>query len=231
MNTEFKFDIGRLSIAIAIPSYRGIVPLDLCRNLSFTTGKLVKQGIPYAVITERETPIIPVARNRLVDSFMNQTNFKKLLFVDDDIVFTYEDVERLMCWSTEFPIVCGTYPTRQFPIKFFINFDEQNPELNEYGLLKIRGTGIGFTIIDRSVFEKMDVPEYKTDGKMIKSYFRTEVVDGKMYGEDMLFFQDCIKLGFDVWLDPMIHLQHMGNHMYEGRFDEYLASLLLKEDS
>lgn len=213
-------------MAIAIPSYRGIVPLDFCRELVHTCSNLLLNRVSNCILTERENSIIANARNRLVHSFLKDTKMQKLVFLDDDIIFTWADFERLLGWSTHYNIVCGAYPTRQFPIKYFINFDEKDPQFSKHGLLSIRGTGLGFAVIDRGVFERLSPPEYKVQGEMIKAYFDTETRNGKLFGEDMWFFEQCRKNGEEVWLDPLINLGHFGNHTYEGRFDEYLGNLL-----
>lgn len=219
---ERSFNISGLSVAVAIPSYRGIVPLDLASALVNSFGLLYKDGVSTALLTERENAIVSNARNRLVHDFLTRTTFQKLLFIDDDIIYKHEMLERLICWSTKYKIVCGTYPTRQLPLKFFIRGNLKEPEFNEDGLLRIHGTGLGFTIIDRSVFESMHVPEYDIKGEIIKEFFRTEVKEGKLYGEDMLFFGDCIANGFDVWLDLMIKIGHWGNYVYEANVIDLL---------
>jgi hypothetical protein len=159
-----------------------------------------------------------------VNAFLKNSKCQKLFFIDDDIIFTYEQFERLLCWSTKFPIVCGTYPVRQFPTKYFVKYNQDKPEVNEYGLLRIQGCGLGFTIIDRSVFENMEAPLYVSYGEEMKAYFDIKFENGQLAGEDMLFFGTQK----EVWLDPLVDVKHFGNHLYEGDFAGHLSKQLLE---
>lgn len=225
----FEFNLDGLSVAICIPAYRGYLPLDMVGGLIDTMFTMHKRGINNWLITDRECAIISHARNKLVDKFLKETTAQKLLFIDDDIIFKWEDVERLLAWSTRYRIVCATYPMRQLPeIKYFVKGKLCEENLNEDGLMQIEGTGLGFTIIDRDVFDQLKPQQYKWQGSLYKSFFNVEIKHDTLYGEDILFFGDCIENGEKVWLDPMINLKHFGNHAFEGDFAAHLSNLLLE---
>ena len=116
---------------------------------------------------------------------------------------------------------------RDYPITFPITMDSP-PKLNEHGLVKIYGTGMGFTIIDRKVFEQIDAPEYSHKGQKIKGYFNMEFKDGASIGEDMYFFRKWVAQGGEIWMDPLIKLGHFGNHVYEGDFAQLISDKLLE---
>jgi hypothetical protein len=216
---KYEFDLQGTSVILAIPCYRGVFPVDTVSGLMTTTRKFIDHNIRAGFLFERENALIESCRNRLVNKFL-ATDFQKLLFIDDDIIFEWEDIERLLCWGTKFPIVAASYRARKEPPTYYIQYDADNPVWNEYGLLKIRGCGLGFTLIDRSVFEKMEdsVPSYPDNDVTVKQFFRTGInAEGKYCGEDMLFFNEIVdKGGFDVWLDPAIKLGHFGNYVYRG---------------
>lgn len=223
---KFSFDIKGVNVAIGMPAYRGVIPVDLMNSiLEVFMSKLTGM----AMITERENAIISHARNKIVNRFLNETKFQKLLFIDDDMIFNKEDFERILCWSTKYPIVCGAYPMRDYPITFPIKMDEP-PIMNEHGLVKIYGTGMGFTIIDRSVFEKLDAvtEDYNFRGNILKGYFNMEYKDGEFFGEDIYFFKKWVAQGGEIWMDPLIKLGHFGNHVYEGNFAELISQKLLE---
>ena len=48
--------------------------------------------------------------------------------------------------------------------------------------------------------------------------FRQEVRDNDCIGEDMAFFDDCIKAGYAVHLDPSVSPGHFGCKVYRGDF-------------
>lgn len=221
---EFKFDLSGLSVALGMPAYRGVVPVDTMNGVA---SVFMHKITGLALITERENAIVSHARNRIVDRFLKETDFQKLLFIDDDIVFSNAEFERIACWSTLYPIVCGAYPMRDYPITFPVTMDTP-PITNEHGLVKIYGTGLGFTIIDRSVFEKIEAPEYSFKGQTMKGFFNMEFKDGAFIGEDMYFFKKWVAQGGEIWMDPLIKLGHFGNHIYEGDFSELISQKLLE---
>lgn len=215
---EYEFDLSGVSVMLGLPCYRGVFPAETTVGLIAVSKELTKRNISAGYIFERENALVDTSRNRIVRQFL-ESGMQKLLFIDDDIIFKWEDVERLICWSTKFPIVAASYPARQVPTLYYIQFDPDNQEWNEYGLLKINGCGLGFTIIDRSVFEQMapSVEEFEDREIPTKRFFRTGLNEQKKYcGEDMMFFHDAVKAGFDVWLDPLINLGHFGNYIYRG---------------
>src|SRR5574341_335775 len=189
VDTRKEFDLTGISVAIAIPAYRGYIPVDTMLGLYDSAMQLTKKGIRNAFLIERENAFIENARNKLVEAFLNKTNCQKLMFIDDDIAFKYSDLERMLCWSTLYPVVCATYPCRGFPPIFYVNYDRKNPEFNEHGLLKIRGCGAGFLILDRSMFEKMRGQEYKVQGEMVHDYFFIDIRNRHFHGEDMKFLE------------------------------------------
>jgi|TARA_X000001388_G_scaffold64466_2_gene50698 hypothetical protein len=102
-------------------------------------------------------------------------------------------------------------------------------ELDEKGLLEIRHAGTGFMMIKREVFKKLKehVPEYRSStlqdptGKYIKpivrQYFDTSIDStGALLSEDYHFCELWAKHGGKIFVDPSIHLKHIGTHSFEG---------------
>jgi hypothetical protein len=181
---------------------------------------------------ERENALIDLARNRLVRNFLEQTDANKLVFIDDDIVFRWKDFERLLCWSTKYPVVAGTYPTRTWPTKYFIDPGEKL-QFTEDGLLRVHSCGFGFVIIDRSVFEELKPHTnlyIDQHGEPTQQYFKVGIFDNRYMGEDIYFYKTLDKINKEVVIDPMIDLKHIGTHVFESNFAEGLKDLLPKLD-
>ena len=45
-------------------------------------------------------------------------------------------------------------------------------------------------------------------------YFAEMNKEGKYLGEDMSFFHRVSDIGYDVWMDTSIELQHIGSHVF-----------------
>lgn len=98
------------------------------------------------------------ARNNLAHAFLTQTKIQKLLFVDTDIEFEPDFVERLM--ARNLPIVAGPY-THKKPVppgglpEFTARAIDGVLADPATGLQRVNAVGTGFLMIDRCVFEKI----------------------------------------------------------------------------
>jgi len=225
---EVSLSLDGLSVCIGIPCYSETIPLEQATALVEAVHSLRMKGIKVAIATERGNALIDLARNRIVTKFLRQTDYKKLFWLDDDILFKPDDMERLLAWSTLYPIVGATYPVRQDPPKFFIRRETDKWDQNEYGLFKIIGTGLGFCVIDRSVFDQMEptTEKFKIDEEQIEAYFSIKRENGVYFGEDITFFKRWNEeFGGSFILDPSIHLKHVGSKAYDYNLVDYLRGL------
>lgn len=224
---EVSLDLPK-SIAIGIPCYRGTMPVKLVTALVETVHSLRAKGIKVVIIVEHECALIDLARNRIVSGFLKKTDAEKIFWIDDDIIFTPDDFERLLAWSSLYPIVSATYPVRTEPAKYFIRRESEKWLQNEYGLFQIIGCGLGFTVMDRKVFETLD-PKTDTfimEGVEHKNYFKIEAVNKVYFGEDIYFFKRWHEeFGGNVMLDPGINLGHWGHKVYDYQFLDYIRGL------
>ena len=219
-------DISGLSVLFAIPCYRGSIPIDATAALMATAATLREMGVKVGFAYERENALIDSCRDVLVDRFMKDTDYDKMFFIDDDIVWNPQDVVRMLAMSVSHPVVCATYPVRQDAPLFYVSFYGKQPMEDKYGLMPITGCGMGFCVIDRGVFDALAPASktYKHKGRTQHRYFKVGVKDGVRYREDNYFFKRCVKrLGPVVFLDPTIELQHFGTKSYSYKFREYLA--------
>jgi hypothetical protein len=149
-----------------------------------------------------------------------------LFFLDSDIGFNPEDVLKLL--AHQVPIVSGAYPMKTIPKKYCI--DVLYPEQRNGDLIKINGNGMGFVLIHRQVF--LDIakqyPELKyipsdyhsdtphTSAEMNNSYhyFAEHQYQNGFMSEDKSFFYRAQQVGYNIWLDTTIKLNHTGYHIY-----------------
>jgi len=107
----------------------------------------------------------------------------------------------------------------------------------ENGLVKLKDAGTGFMIIKRSVIEKMieaypdlyfnnDLNFEEEFAKWTYLFFDTMHEEGtKRYlSEDYAFCRRWQKLGGDVWLDPLVKLDHVGNYTFNGNVSKMFYS-------
>lgn len=215
MSVDISLD--GLRVTVGIPAGRDFHALTV-RSLLETFNKCQTMGIHAQLALVANNSIVQWARDEVVDLFL-QTDCNKLFWIDSDMVWDPNDFIRMLALSQKRDIVCATYPAKKEPATFYVNHD---PPLisDDLGLFEVKGVGLGFTVMSRKVVEALvdNAPKAldEISGKEIPQVFRVGMVDGKRIGEDMAFFEDARKLGFKVYLDPLVKLKHLGLKQYEG---------------
>lgn len=123
-------------------------------------------------------------------------------------------------------------------LKFGSDEERQKGQIHlREGLMEVVDGGTGFMLIKRSVIEKMikHYPElaYKNDAHEVKldgttsfdtvntnyALFDTmiDTEDKRYLSEDYAFCRRWQEIGGRVWLDPFITLNHVGNHIFQGK--------------
>ena len=213
---------------IGLPCAGGIVSEKTTLGL-FNLGKtLVRNNIHHGLLTLTNSSLITQARSKIANFFINNTENEYLFFLDSDIGFNPDDVLKLM--SHQVPIVSGAYPMKIIPERYCV--DVVRPEERHGDLLKINGNGMGFVLIHRQVF--LDIARHHPNLKYVPSdyhsdtthshaemnnsfhFFAEQQSENGFMSEDKSFFYRAKEVGYDVWLDTSIRLNHTGYHIYQG---------------
>lgn len=222
-----KFDMAGISVMLAMPTHRGLSPLTV-RSLLETQHLCIQRGIPISIEMQAGSSLVHHARTKAAHGFL-KSDRTRLFWVDSDMVWTGADFLRLLALSTVMDCVCGAYPAKADPPRFFLNVADPTAavEANEYGCLPVNGAGLGFTVVARHVIEQLaakapllkfpDIPEGP-----IPHIFRCDDSGGEARGEDMAFFADVRALGYPVFLDPSIVLGHVGEKEYRAALFDHI---------
>lgn len=217
-----------MGIMIGLPAAGGIVSEKTTLGL-FNLGKLlVRSQIDHGLLTLTNSSLITQARSKIANFFINNTQLEYLFFLDSDIGFDPNDVLKLI--SHRAPIVTGAYPMKILPERYCINVVQ--PEQRHGDLLKIEGNGMGFCLIHRQVFLDIaranpnlryvpsdyhsDTPHTQEEFKNSFHYFAEHKKGDGFMSEDKAFFHRAREVGYDIWLDTTIRLNHTGYHIYQG---------------
>lgn len=195
----------------------------------------------YIVRRIRGFSQIDVARNCIASDAVRE-GFLETLWIDSDIGFNPDDVERLR--SHQLPIVCGIYPKkgkRQLTCRFL-------PETTSIrfgaggGLLEILYAATGFLYVHRDAYLqiqnslKLHVCN-QAFGESVVPWFQPLVRDyrgGHWYlGEDFAFSERARLSGIPVYADTSIRLFHYGTYGFSWeesgsdpqRFESYEMTL------
>lgn len=216
-----------MSILIGLPCMGGNISESTTVGLFNLAKDFLINDIDHGILTLSNSSIITKARSNIANFFINRTSFDYLFFLDSDIGFKSKDVLQLL--SHKVDIVSATYPMKVIPKQYCV--DIVKPEERNGNLVKINGNGMGFTLIHRKVF--LDIANKYPGLKYTQSnqslgvddkeqiedsfhYFVEQKVNGTFWGEDKSFFYRASKVGYDIWMDSSIRLNHTGYHIYEG---------------
>jgi hypothetical protein len=211
----------KISVHVAVPTY-GATPA-ICQ-LSF--GSFIGAGVASGHIqhiSEVEGAYIDRARNDLVRMALNK-DCSHVVFLDQDMIVPEGSLQRLL--KHEVPVVGAIYFGKDdwaTPVAFHLNpfarvYDPGDcPEVptlaglpehiescfcgvSEDHLHRVGGTGMGCTLIDVTVFERM------------REHFKDELwFSSKETGEDVHFAIRCKEMGIDFLMDGFIQCGHVRN--------------------
>ena len=216
-----EFNLSGVSVQIGIPAFNGVSPqttvalIDTCLHLQ-------KTGIPGDVKIQYGCSIITQARSFVADEFL-RSEATHLFMIDADINWTSADFVRLLALATKMEVVAGIYPLKTDPESWAWAPGVGIKAVNEWGCLPINGLGLGFCCVQRKIIEELAdlAPKLKFAHKpeKVAVMFRCDQdADDNFRGEDIAFFADIRRIGYDVWLDPTINLGHVGAKEYRGDF-------------
>ena len=149
-------------------------------------------GAEGYTISENRSYVVAQAR---------QNKCTHLLFIDDDMIFPPDTLERLMKHEKE--IIGTLYHSRKLPLTPTVTLLEGTEMPKE--LFKAKAVATGVMLINLDIFNKIDKP-----------YFNTEVHENgfTLMGEDYWFCRQAERKGIDIYCDPTITIKHIGNYNY-----------------
>jgi hypothetical protein len=198
------------------------IPHKTALSLAETMYVAGARGIPVALQMEI-SGIIQDGRNAVFTDFLN-SEATKLFWIDSDIIWGVDDFLKMLALSTKRDVVCAAYSAKTSTTPTF-QMDYELPfRIEDYGLISVKGLGLGFTIVDREVCEKLAAKSsrYNSHKRELVDLFRVDTVDGHRRTEDMGFFSDIRDLGYKVWVDPDISLGHIGELEWRAKLGDAL---------
>lgn len=176
------------NILLGVPS-GGHPHIDFVNSLVALVSAQIVTGVLIV-------PRLPVhqARMRIAHS-AQPGKHTHILFIDDDMVFTPEDVLSLI--QADKPIISGLYVRRSKNAPVPIVYDDNGvlcaPPTK---LSRVGSTSLAFTLVAMDVLERTGKEFYFEGYK----------------GEDMTFADEVRSLGIEWWIDPSVKIGHVTEH-------------------
>jgi hypothetical protein len=181
--------VSRASIFVGTPCYGGVVTHIYMQSIIKLIGYGSHHGLTFNLGLLAHDSLITRCRNSLVAAFLDAASSTHLMFIDADIGFEPEAVERLIGFDVE--VVAGVYPlkvihwpqarqrlatanTPEDLARTGLNYvgvvcqDDDKEERDGFVTGKYAGTG--FMLIKRSAIEKMVSAYPETKYNEIQTY-------------------------------------------------------------
>lgn len=194
---------------------------------------LLATSFPHEFLTIRNESLITRARDVIAASFLNDTDFECLLFIDADIEFQPDDVARLwiLC-SGRADVAAGVYRHKNPEAKLAAWVDGKLRDIDEFDQpFEVDYAGTGFMMIRRQTFERLiqefpdwaydegfPLEEKKSEAMKCWAFFQDPIEDSALgrfhLSEDYFFCQRVRDMGMKVFMDPEVRLKHWGLYPY-----------------
>jgi GT2 family glycosyltransferase len=149
--------------------------------------------------------------------------YDTLFFIDSDVEWEPEWFFRFLARPE--PIVGAALIKKSDQESYTVKIIKKNLTKSEDDVLvQVDGLGTGFLKVDRFALEKlwlMSEP-YVHDGVPNRMVFDLKIVDGDLISEDYVMCHKWQSLGYKVWLDPSITINHNGVKKYQGNLSSFL---------
>jgi hypothetical protein len=180
----------------------------------------MQNGLDFQLDTLSNESNVNRARNSCAAKFL-AGDATHLMFVDADIQFRAEDINKLVSHDKE--IVGGIYPQKTLPPKMVVNTLDNGKR--EGDLVEVGTLGTGFMLIKRVVFQAMieEGAQKYTDAIGLSSVENDNQYDffnctidsnGRYLTEDWSFCRRWRQIGGQIWADITIPLVHVGYHRF-----------------
>ena len=198
----------KYKIFLGMPMYGGMLTENTMHGLLSLQQWSMEKGVGLRIQSMGNESLITRARNTCVSMMMDQTDFisTHLLFIDSDIGFKVENIERMLCFDKD--ITCGIYPRKHIHFEripkilkehpeatpeeievrslgYNLNFDDPMNVRMDNGFCKIQEAATGMMLVKREVLRTMmkKFPERK--------YVSDQIVNGKSYSSDNCYDLFC----------------------------------------
>lgn len=127
-------------------------------------------------------------------------NCTHLLFIDDDMVFPPETLDRLL--EAQKDVVGVVYHARALPLKHTVEYEGELPTT----LFECGAVGAGILLIKLDILRETPQPWF------VSEHYENGLAKT---GEDTYFCHKMKEKGYEVWCDPTLVVKHLGNFTYE----------------
>ena len=212
-------------VLIGTPSYDGRIDVWFANSLISTVKIAEKNDIFVHAIYTSYDSLVQRARNSLVRLALTG-GYDDLFFIDSDCEWEPEWFFRLL--NRPEPIVGAALIKKSDKEGYTVKLVDKKLKWSEdQKLIEVDGVGTGFMKISRFALEKLwEVSDpYTSEGEEHRMICDIKVENGDLISEDYVLGNKWRGLGYKVWLDPTITINHIGIKKYKGDFNQFIKKL------
>lgn len=218
------YDFSKTHLHIGLPCYGGMLCESTMTSIIQFVMLAAKVGLSWSMDTMSNESLVTRARNNLMAKMMTNKAATHFMFIDSDIRFKPESIFQMI--AAEKDIIAGLYPKKAYPIEYNLNLQQQTKIQGP--LFTVDTAATGFLMFKREVYEKLiaahPTTKYVDDVNLGKQYepmmyaiFDCYIDDkGHYLSEDWAFCRRAKALGYEIWADNRVLLNHTGTHEFVG---------------
>jgi glycosyltransferase involved in cell wall biosynthesis len=209
-------------VLIGTPSYDGRIDVWYANSLIQTVKMSSDRGYDVHAIYTSYDSLIQRARNSLFRLAL-QGNYDYLFFIDSDCEWEPEWFFNLL--DRQEPIVGGSLIKKSEKEGYTVKLIDKNLKYSQdRKLIEVDGVGTGFMKLSRFALQKLwEISDpYISEGEEHRMICDIKVENGDLISEDYVIANKWKSLGYKVWIDPTITLNHIGIKKFKGDFESFL---------
>jgi len=218
------YDFTKVHLHIGLPCYGGMLNESTMTSILKFVLLATKIGLNWSLDTMVNESLITRGRNNLMAKMMTNKAATHFMFIDSDIRFEADAIFQMLAADKD--IIAGAYPKKAYPIAVNLNLKAETKIQGP--LFTVDTAATGFLMFKRPVYEALiaahPTTKYVDDvglGKQFEPFMYAIfdcVIDekGHYLSEDWTFCRRASKLGYDVWCDGRVVLNHSGTHEFQG---------------
>ncbi len=210
-------------VLIGTPSYDGRIDVWYANSLLGTVKLAHEKDIFVHAIYTSYDSLIQRARNSLFKLAIDG-GYDDLFFIDSDCEWEPEWFFRLL--ERPEPIIGAALVKKSSTEGYTVKLMDKELKKSEDGkLIEVDGVGTGFLKIGRFALEKLweISEEYTSEGQKHRMVCDIKIENGDLISEDYILCNKWKSLGYKVWLDPTITLNHIGTKKFKGDFNAFIT--------
>lgn len=212
-------------VLIGTPCYDGKVDVWYADSLMHTIQLAYEKGVFIHPIYVSYDSLIQRARNSLF-RFAVLGQYDDLFFIDSDTQWEPEWVFKLL--ERPEPIIGAALIKKSDDEAYTVKLLDKDLKWSSDGkLIEADGIGTGFLKIGKFAFQRLwemsDLYIDKEKNEEHRMVCDVKVENGDLVSEDYILCNKWKSLGYKVWLDPSITLNHIGIKKFKGDFQSFIT--------